>query len=89
MTDNDDSILHDFSDQTLKVSMYGGAAGKRTMDYHGHRYMVKFGYCPDRTGHADCPVSEFIGSKVFAAADHPHPACPPRHIPGPAVGRLP
>lgn len=71
MTDNDDSILHDFSDQTLKVSMYGGAPGERTMDYHGHRYMVKFGCCPDRTGHADCPVSEFIGSKVFAAADIP------------------
>lgn len=71
MTDNDDSILHDFSDQTLKVSMYGGAPGKRTMDYHGHRYMVKFGCRPDRTGHADCPVSEFIGSKVFAAADIP------------------
>lgn len=67
MADNDDSVLHDFSCQTLKVSMYGGAPGKRTMDYCGHRYMVKFGCCPDRTGHADCPVSEFIGSKVFAA----------------------
>lgn len=71
MTDNDDSILHDFSCQTLKISMYDGATGKRTMDYHGHRYMVKFGRRPGRTGHADCPVSEFIGSKVFAAAGIP------------------
>lgn len=69
MTDSDDSILHDFSDQTLKVSMYDGAAEKRTMDYHGHRYMVKFGYHLDsskldssRTSYANIPVNEFIGS---------------------------
>lgn len=78
MTDSDDSILHDFSDQTLKVSMYDGAAEKRTMDYHGHRYMVKFGYHLDssklessRTSYANIPVNEFIGSKVFAAAGIP------------------
>ena len=32
----EDNILHDFSNEQLKVSIYDGAAEKRTMYYQGH-----------------------------------------------------
>ncbi len=70
-----DSGLHDFSQQDLKVSVYDGAAEKRTMYLGDRRYMVKFGYTLDedklnssRTAYINTPVNEFIGSSVFAAA---------------------
>ncbi len=70
-----DSSLHDFSQQDLKVSVYDGAAEKRTMYLGDRRYMVKFGYTLDedklnssRTAYINTPVNEFIGSSVFAAA---------------------
>lgn len=74
----DDDVLHDFSDEELKVSMYDGAAEKRTMYYRGHRYMVKFGYLMDsskretsRTNYVNVPVNEFIGSRIFKTAGLP------------------
>lgn len=36
--------VRDFSPYELKVSVYDGAAEKRTMLMDGHLYMVKFGY---------------------------------------------
>ncbi|QOL33194.1 HipA domain-containing protein [Bifidobacterium eulemuris] len=70
--------MHDFSDADLKVSVYDGAAEKRTMHWNGHRYMLKFGYVLDsdkreseRTSYVNVPVNEFIGSNVFAVADIP------------------
>lgn len=71
-------ILHDFSDADLKVSLYGGAASKRTMLLDGCQYMLKFGYTisdsAERSVRTSCistPVCEYIGSKVFAAAGLP------------------
>lgn len=70
-----DSNFYDFSQQDLKVSVYDGAAEKRTMYLGDRRYMVKFGYTLDedklnssRTAYINTPVNEFIGSSVFAAA---------------------
>lgn len=75
MTTQEDDDLHDFSKETLKVSIYDGAAEKRTMYYRGHRYMVKFGYNldssrkrTDRTDYVNVPVNEFIGSRIFRTA---------------------
>lgn len=74
----EDNILHDFSNEQLKVSIYDGAAEKRTMYYQGHRYMLKFGYLLDsskretsRTSYINIPVNEFIGSRIFKTAGLP------------------
>lgn len=74
----EDNILHDFSNEKLKVSIYDGAAEKRTMYYQGHRYMLKFGYLLDsskretsRTSYINTPVNEFIGSRIFKTAGFP------------------
>lgn len=70
--------VRDFSPYELKVSVYDGAAEKRTMLMDGHLYMVKFGYDaapqeehPSRTSYVNLPVNEYIGSKVFAASGIP------------------
>ena len=70
--------MHDFSPYALKVSVYDGAAEKRTMLMDGHLYMVKFGYDANprtehssRTSYVNLPVNEYIGSKVFAASGIP------------------
>ena len=77
MTDGRRSMerVRDFSPYELKVSVYDGAAEKRTMLMDGHLYMVKFGYDaapqeehPSRTSYVNLPVNEYIGSKVFAAS---------------------
>lgn len=73
-----DSHYYDFSSLDLKVSMYDGAAEKRTMYMGGYRYMVKFGYVLDpdkrnstRTSYVNLPVNEYIGSNIFAAVGIP------------------
>ena len=80
MTDGRRSMerVRDFSPYELKVSVYDGAAEKRTMLMDGHLYMVKFGYDaapqeehPSRTSYVNLPVNEYIGSKVFAASGIP------------------
>lgn len=37
----EDNILHDFSNEQLKVSIYDEAAEKRTMYYQGHKSTVR------------------------------------------------
>ena len=72
-------VLYDFSDVDLKVSVYDGAAAKRTMLFGARQYMVKFGYALEqgisghssRTSYVNTPVNEYIGSKVFEAAGIP------------------
>ena len=73
-----DSQLRDFAAADLRVSLYDGAAEKRTMYWDGRRYMVKFGYVLDssnretsRTSYVNVPVNEYIGSNVFAAVGLP------------------
>lgn len=73
--------VRDFSPYELKVSVYDGAAEKRTMLMDGHLYMVKFGYDaapqeehPSRTSYVNLPVNEYMlqGVRRFG---HPHAGC--------------